>query len=260
MKHLTARFSRSLGRLLNQTFLKLLMSSTIFVALTGCGGLGSLLSNDRVSDADNDQVVTIGDSIFALSGELQDFLESYAGETFRRYTISGAELEGGLIATSIVDQYAIAKMDNGNIETLVMDGGGNDILIPAIAFDPYDCKTDWYQFGRLSTTCKNYINDIYVDAVDFLNDVHADGVDNVIYLGYYYTKNGLFLLDSMEQAVDYGDTKLAQACSYSAANCTFVDPRRSINDSDIIIDGIHPNTGGSQKLANLVWPKLQPLL
>ena len=56
-----------------------------------------------------------------------------------------------------------------------MDGGGNDILIPAIAFDPYDCKTDWYQFGRLSSTCKNFINDIYIDAVDFLNDVHADG-------------------------------------------------------------------------------------
>lgn len=234
---------------------------TISLSLTACGGVGGLLSNDRVSDADNDQVITVGDSIFALSGELQDFLESYAGETFRRYTLSGAELKGGVIATDVYAQYDIAKNDNPNIDTVVMDGGGNDILIPAIAlFDPYNCKTQWYQFGRLSSRCKNYIDDIYVDAVNLLNTMHSDGVDNVIYLGYYYTKNGLFLLDSMEEAVDYGDMRLSQACNYSAANCQFIDPRSTIRDSNIIIDGIHPNTEGSRKLANLVWPALQPLL
>ncbi|SFM36860.1 SGNH/GDSL hydrolase family protein [Marinobacter zhejiangensis] len=239
---------------------KLLFALVLAAGLTGCGGAGGLLSNPRVSDADNDQVVTIGDSIFALSGELQDFLEQDAGQTFRRYTLSGAELAGGAVATSIVDQYQIARSDNPAIDTIVMDGGGNDILIPAIMFDPYDCKTQWYEFGQLSSSCKNLINDIYVDGVNLLNDMHADGVDNVIYLGYYYTKNGLFLLDSMEEAVDYGDYRLAQACRYSAVNCQFVDPRSAINDSDIIADGIHPTTTGSRKLASLIWPKLQPLL
>ncbi|MFE8072549.1 SGNH/GDSL hydrolase family protein [Marinobacteraceae bacterium S3BR75-40.1] len=240
--------------------LKFLVLLLLALAMTGCGGPGSLLSNARVSDADNDQVVTIGDSIFALSGELQDFLEGRAGETFRRYTLSGAELEGGAIATSIMDQYDIAKRDNPNIDTVLMDGGGNDILIPAILLDPYNCKTQWYQFGHLSSSCKNFINDIYVHAVNFLNRMDADGVDNVVYLGYYYTKNGLFLLDSMEEAVDYGDMRLSQACAFSTANCRFVDPRSSINDGDIIFDGIHPDTGGSRKLADLVWPVLQPLL
>ena len=257
---ITTLLSKSIGlqKLLpGKLFATLLLSAS----MTGCGGVGGLLSNDRVSDADNDQVVTIGDSIFALSGELQDFLEDYAGETFRRYTISGAELKGGIIATDIYGQYNIAKNDNANIDTIVMDGGGNDILIPAIAlFDPYNCKTQWYQFGRLSSSCKNFIDDIYVDAVNLLNRMDADGVDNVIYLGYYYTKNGLFLLDSMEEAVDYGDMRLSQACRYSTANCKFIDPRSSIKDSNIIFDGIHPNAEGSRKLANLIWPALQPLL
>lgn len=243
------------NRSLNLVFLLLLA-----LAVTGCGGPGSLASNPRVSDADNDQVITIGDSIFALSGKLQDFLEERAGETFRQYTLSGAELEGGIIATSIVDQYAVARRDNPNIDTVLMDGGGNDILIPAIVLDPYNCKTQWYQFGHLSSKCRNFIDDIYVDAVNFLNRMDADGVDNVVYLGYYYTKNGLFLLDSMEEAVDYGDRRLAQACAWSTANCSFVDPRSTINDGDIIFDGIHPDTGGSRKLADLVWPVLQPLL
>jgi len=243
------------------TFFKLLVFVSVSASMTGCGGVGGLFSNARVSDADNDQVVTIGDSIFALSGELQDFLEDYAGESFRRYTISGAELKGGVIATDIVTQYEIARQDNPNIKTLLMDGGGNDILIPAITlFDPYDCKTQWYEWGRLSRSCKNFIDDIYVDAVNFLNKVDNDGVENVIYLGYYYTKDALLLLDSMEEAVDYGDMRLDQACRYTTANCTFVDPRHAIKDSDIIIDGIHPSTSGSRKLANLVWPVLQPLL
>ena len=240
---------------------KLIAVLLVSVSLTGCGGVGGLVSNARVSNADNNQVVTIGDSIFALSGKLQDYLEGYAGQTFRRYTLSGAELKGGILATDIVTQYAIAKSDNSNIDTIVMDGGGNDILIPAITlFDPYDCKTQWYEWGRLSNSCKNFIDDIYVDAVNLLNNIDADGVNNVVFLGYYYTKNALLWLDSMEEAVDYGDMRLAQACANSTANCTFVDPRSTINDSNIIIDGIHPTNTGSLKLANLVWPVLQPLL
>ena len=178
-------------------FYKIITSLLLATMLTACGGVGSLASNARVSDADNDQVITIGDSIFALSGKLQDFLEDYAGETFRRYTLSGAELKGGIIATDVVTQYEIAKNDNPNIETVLMDGGGNDILIPAITlFDPYDCKTQWYEWGRLSRSCRRFIDDIYVDAVNFLNKMDREGVDNVVYLGYYYTKNACLLYTS----------------------------------------------------------------
>lgn len=230
-------------------------------SLTACDGIGSLASNPRVTDADNDQVVVVGDSIFALSGELQDFLEGYAGQTFRRYTVSGAEIKGGIYATDIATQFENAKRDNPNIDTVLMDGAGNDILIPIITmFDWYNCKTEWYQWWGLSSSCKNLIDNLYVDVVNVLNNMHASGVDDVIYLGYYYTKNALLLLDDVEEAVDYGNMRLSQACANSAANCQFVDPRSTIRDSDIILDGIHPATSGSYKLANLVWPKLQPLL
>jgi hypothetical protein len=240
---------------------KIVALMLISIGLTGCGGVGSLVSNERVSNADNDQVVTIGDSIFALSGKLQDILEGYAGETFRQYTISGAEVTGGIYATDIATQFEIAKNDNPNIETIVMDAAGNDILIPIITmFDWYNCKTEWYQWWGLSSSCKNLIDDLYVDTVNLLNNIDASGVDNVIFLGYYYPKNALLWLDDVEEAVDYGDMRLAQACANSTANCTFIDPRSAINDSDIIIDGIHPATSGSQKLADLIWPALQPLL
>ena len=88
----------------------------------------------------------------------------------------------------------------------------------------------------------------------------AADVRNGILTGYYYTKNGLFRLDDMKEAVDYGNATLARACENSVLDCTFVDPRWVINDRDIIFDGIHPADSGSKKIADLIWPKLQPLL
>lgn len=238
-----------------QTLHKILLTSLLSSLLCACGG------GSTVADADNDQVITIGDSIFDLSNEIQQNLESFAGQIFRKYTKSGAELSGGSVAQSIVDQYAEAKTDNSAITTVVMDGGGNDILIPVISLaDPYGCKTNIFR-SDISSNCKALIDDIYVEAVNLLNRMDQDGVNDVIYLGYYRTKNALYNnLGALAKAVDYGDLRLAQACNNAAVNCTFLDPRNLIVNSDIKSDGIHPTSSGSLKLANLIWPTLQPLL
>lgn len=241
-------------------FLRLLATVGMAVAMTGCGKLGYLLSNDRVVTADNNNVVFVGDSIFALSGKIQDNLEAKAGQTFRRYTISGAQLVGGFIAPSVPEQFAMAKKDNPNITTMVGDAGGNDILIPAIALDPHNCRTQWYQFGKLSNKCKAFIDDLYVAGVDFLNEVKKQGVKNGVLLGYYYVKNGLIPVENLKEAVDYGNTILSRACANSTLDCAFVDPRPVIKNSDIIFDGIHPADSGSAKIAELMWPKFKRLL
>jgi len=247
--------------LLKSKWMKAFVPAVLILTMIGCGFVASV---PWIRNADNNQVVNIGDSIFALSGEIQEFLHSYAGETFRRYAVSGAELTGGALAPSVASQYDTAKADNPNIDVIFMDAGGNDILLPAIAFDPYDCRTQWYEWGRLSDSCKSFIDDIYVDAVNLLNEMYADGVDHVIYQGYYYTKDTWVMqLDNLEEAVDYGDMRLAQACqnsAYAPGDCTFIDPRWAINDSDIKSDAIHPKTSGSEKLADLMWPVLEPLL
>jgi hypothetical protein len=229
-------------------------------SMVGCG-LGTLLSAPWIVDADNDDVVFIGDSIFALSGEIQANLHARHGGTFRNYTTSGAELIGGLIQPSIEQQFELAITDSSASHIVVMDGGGNDILIPAISlFDPYDCKTQWYEFGRLSRSCKDFIDDIYVDGVDLLDEMSSAGIDDVIFLGYYYPKFGLLGADDLDEAVDYGDLRLGQACQNSITPCTFVDPRSTIRNSDITADGVHPNTSGSDKLAALIWPILSSKL
>src|SRR5690606_6752447 len=172
--------------------LRFLATIGLAAAMTGCGKLGYLLSNDRVANADNNDVLFIGDSIFALSGKIQDNLEAKAGQTFRRYTISGAQLVGGFVAPSVPQQLAMAKADNPQIKTMVGVAGGNDILIPAIALDPHNCRTQWYQFGRLSNKCKACIDDLYVAGVDFLNDIGDQGVETGVLVGYNNVKTGWF--------------------------------------------------------------------
>jgi lysophospholipase L1-like esterase len=236
------------------------VAGTLLLAVASGCGLGTLLSKPWIRNASNNKVVFFGDSIFALSGEIQARLHSLNGGTFRNYTTSGAELTGGLIQPSVSGQIDIANTDNPNSTVVVMNGGGNDILIPAIAFDPHDCMTQWWEFGRLSSSCKSFIDDIYVDGVDLLNGLAADGITHVVYLGYYYTKNGLILADDLEEAIVYGDGKLSLACVNSVVDCTFIDPRSTIRDSDITGDGVHPNATGSRKLADLIWPVLRTKL
>jgi lysophospholipase L1-like esterase len=143
-----------------------------------------------------------------------------------------------------------------------MDGGGNDILIPAtMYFDPYNCKKDWWE-SSLSSKCKNYINDIYVEAVTMMNQMGRDGVKNIIYLGYYKIKFGVIGTTALNDAVAYGDDKLKLAVQNATAvnnYRVFLDPRSKITNSDIIIDGVHPTTSGSKKLADLIWAKLKNL-
>ncbi|MFY0641189.1 MAG: SGNH/GDSL hydrolase family protein [Bermanella sp.] len=229
---------------------KALVGSLLMLSLIACG------SGSYVENADRNEIITLGDSIFDLSGDIQRILEDRAGQTFRDYTLSGAELSGGIVANSVERQYSDAKSTDANIETIVMDGGGNDILIPAIILDPYGCRTHWWRWS-ISRSCKNLINDQYVNLVNLMNKMDNDGVSNVLYLGYYELPRGNANLTS---ALNYGDDKLSQACSNTTANCTFLDPRGMVPAQDVLSDNIHPTASGSLTLADLIWPKLQPLL
>ncbi|HPS93646.1 MAG TPA: hypothetical protein PK600_04195, partial [Deltaproteobacteria bacterium] len=58
----------------------------LFLVVTGC----SLISVDRIRNATRNDVVNLGDSVYALSGKIQNNLHSWAGQTFRRYALSGS--------------------------------------------------------------------------------------------------------------------------------------------------------------------------
>src|SRR5690606_5422666 len=92
---------------------RLIIVAALLVA-TGC----SLLSVPIITNASRNDVVNLGDSIFALSGKIQDYLHSWSGQTFRRYALSGS------MVSHVSDQYDDARADNPNINTIFMDAGG----------------------------------------------------------------------------------------------------------------------------------------
>jgi hypothetical protein len=233
------------SRMLTQIIVALFLATTLSACIVS--------SVDQIRNAVTNNVVNVGDSVFALSGEISDFLHSWADQTFRRYSQSGHMI------ADVADQYTLAKSDDPNIDIIFMNGGANDILIPASMLDPYNCKVDWWE-SSLSSSCKSLIDDIYVDAVNLLNEMDQDGVDKVIYSGYYDLKFGLVGTTDLNDAVDYGQVKLSLACSNSTVDCTFVDPQPIMTNDDLISDGVHPTTSGSEKIASLIWAELEPLL
>ena len=234
-----------------KTMIKIFGSLLFTVNLLGCSGTA------YVENADRMDVITLGDSIFDLNGQIQANLELMAGETFRDYTQSGAELSGGVLASAVDSQYASAKATDSNIETIVMNGGGNDLLIPAVLFDPYGCRTQWYRW-KISQACINLINDQRVILTNLLNEMDADGVRNIVYLGYYELPRSNA---NLTQTLEYGNDSLGYACARGTiANCTFVDPRGTIPASSVESDNIHPTPNGSLILANQIWPVLETIL
>lgn len=229
---------------------KALVGSFCMLSLIACGG------GNYVENADRNEIITLGDSIFDLSGDIQRILEDRAGQTFRDYTLSGAELSGGIVANSVERQYRDAKSTDSNIDTIVMNGGGNDILIPAIILDPYGCRTHWWRWS-ISRSCRNLINDQYINLVNLMNKMDNEGVQNIIYLGYYELPRSNANLTG---ALNYGDDKLSLACRNTTGNCQFLDPRGMVPASDVLSDNIHPTSAASLTLADLIWPKLQTLL
>jgi len=230
---------------------KLAATAVVAMSVVGCTG------NAYVETADRNDVITVGDSIFDLNGVIQATLEANAGETFRNYTQSGAEISGGALAPSVESQYATANATNGAIDTVVMDGGGNDILIPATLFDPYGCRTRWYRWNP-SQSCVNLLGDIYVSGVNLLNQMDADGVQDVVWLGYYELPGSNANLTKILQL---GDAYLDHACNTATtANCHYVSTLGTVPASQVEGDNIHPTPAGSVNLAGQIWPVLQPLL
>ena len=234
----------------SRQLLKMAALAVVLTSLVACGG------SPYVDNADRNEIITIGDSIFDLSGDVQMFLEQDAGQTFRNYTQSGAKLDSGLLATNVTQQFLDAQAADSNIATVVMNGGGNDLLIPAMLGDPYGCRTHWWR-RNLSRSCKNLADNVYVKAVSLLNQIDAAGVQDIIYMGYYEVPRSN---ENLGKAVILGVEKMTSACANTVANCTYVNVLGMVPPEHVLADDIHPTIEGSRTLATQVWPHLQPLL
>lgn len=184
----------------------------------------------------------IGDSIFALSGDIHSYLEDDLNETIDTYARSGCQVNGTSLLCSrrytIPNQYENAS--KRGIDTVIMNGGGNDFLLG----DGADCTTQ--------ACIEEVLAGIEQTLAGMYNDMQNDGISEIIYLGYYNVE------DPQNAAIN--NLSMAyKAANYPQMGVDFVDTRPAFagNESSYILsDGIHPTAAGSRVLADLILQEL----
>ncbi|MET0594660.1 MAG: SGNH/GDSL hydrolase family protein [Polyangiaceae bacterium] len=198
------------------------------------------------------QVVWIGDSYpDAGNGGIQRYTEQSAqaagvlaaGATYRRYYAGGTQMANG----QIPGQYTTAKNADPNITTVIMTGGGNDILIGN--------ATCLLSPPPANQSCVDTVNKAVAATEALLTQMQTDGVKNVIY--YFYPRTTLAMSGAN---VDYAFPIVKAGCDKFTAplKCTFIDTRPAFAGQMFIgPDGIHPNDGGQKAIGGLVWETMQ---
>jgi hypothetical protein len=209
-----------------------------------------------------------------------------AATNYREYYLAAAAMNNGAGQLNIPYQYdTMAKGDVAvanpkDIKVVVMDGGGNDVLI-----DQQSCLTDKTQAIQMAdTACMNAVTNTVARTKMLWQEMATDGVKQIVYYfyphldpaggGYLTTPApGVNLIDDYSAPLyqqiccgsSFTPTTQAPSCTGTApgTQCTFVDTRPSFNGHSgaagepgpdyILSDHVHPNAMGSVVIADLTW-------
>ena len=186
---------------------------------------------------DGRDVILIGDSwmSFALGIGIGNSLLDAAGQPYRTYGIAGSELLNGQIAA----QYALAKVEDADIKTVVMSAGGDDVF-------RLDRRQDCIDGG---TSCAQTLMDIGGDLSELWQTMATDGVRDVVYVLFNADAGG-----GIADFADYADS-LAQACAAAPLRCHFV----TIDDlvmGELRLDGVHPSDAAFNRIGAAVFTSM----
>lgn len=195
------------------------------------------------------QVLVIGDSFFAASHQITAYLEDRArgagaigaGERYR----DNSRLTGNALALNgngIADQYTSAHDDDADVQVVIMNGGGADVLLGSCDVPDADCP-------------------LLVDAADaaseLLSRMADDGVSQVVY-AFYPTPQR----DDVRERVDALRPLIQDVCATSPVPCRFLDLRPVFEgnyEEFIQADGLNPTAEGSEATAAAIWAAMQEL-
>jgi len=152
--------------------LKLLSSALILVIATSCRVATSAARPEDLGKGNGSDVVAIGDSWMSYDAGtgIQDSLKKVSGQLYRVYGVGGTQLLNG----QIPNQYAQARRDNGNIKTVIMTGGGNDLLRS-------NARVDLATAGPLT---RMRIDEIADRLASLWAEMGKDGVQDIVYIFY----------------------------------------------------------------------------
>ncbi len=260
------------------------LSCLIFLGafLNGCQGQGSLCDEVR-SLPENRSYSFLGDSLMTiyeedlLGNDRCEDVPSRLGLLLRERIPSlaapGAQVCGGEIET-ISEQYVMAKEyaaeDGETLDTVILDGGGNDFLhrggdsypcTELVQGDP-SCETllqECEAGEELTPKCKccQFLDCAGSEMMSMLDEmINVDEVGKVIYVG-HYRGQGLYA-DFQEASTRLMD-RMRQGCEVYE-NATYLDLHDSFEGhyaEYMAWDQLHPNPDGVRVVAQELYGLLQ---
>lgn len=200
----------------------------------------------------------IGDSYMNwVSHTFPQDLDAAAGVTFRpTYSIGAYAMGSGGIGL-IPTQFDTALSQDKDIIAVVMDGGGNDVLVPAPGRP--DCKN--MANAGMVAGCQQIVTDAMAAAETLMNKMVAAGVRDVIYFFYPHVPAPTLIGGNYPNVMlDYALPKVKAFCDGVTAktqgkgNCWFVDtvPLFEGHPEYFAETDIHENSAGSKVIAKAV--------
>lgn len=197
------------------------------------------------------QVVLIGDSYINYIQNLAPRLQSLAvedgalmrGQMYRDRAVAGSSLAtGGL--SKIPPQLDSALRENPDMKFVIMDGGGNDVLLGNTL-----CLAEG---AEMLSSCTQVAETAIATAKTMLEKMRTAGVAEVVYFFYPHVPYG------GADLLDWSIPRYQEACksvSTDKFHCHFVDTRATFAGKPQFIasDDIHPSSSGADALAAQIW-------
>lgn len=221
------------------------------------------------------QVLIIGDSFINwISHKFPEQIKTVTMQDWRMLAVGGTAMGSGGIGR-IPDQFDQAIKADPDAHTVVMDGGGNDILVPDAFLDAFGtCR----ETGSSKLENCQKIVKTALDAADALmSRAVTAGIRDVVYFFYpYIPENRLIGGPHPNEILDYALPMVRDFCNgvesktKGKTRCHFLDMIPVFkghrpgfdgvtagSEADWFNEDIHPNAKGSQGMVDAVWKLMQ---
>jgi lysophospholipase L1-like esterase len=213
------------------------------------------------------QVLLIGDSyINWFSHSFPADLARISGQNWRLEAIGGTSMATGgigLIGLGFIpDQLDRAMAVDPDAHTIVMDGGGNDILIRDAAYAPNSCTTAG---SSRDPGCQRVVSLAVEAAKNLMLEAASRGIRDIVYFFYPHVPAFTFLTqDEPNEILDYALPQAKALCEDAeeatggSLRCRFVDMVPVFEGHpEYINEDIHPNALGGRVMAEKIWEVME---
>lgn len=195
---------------------------------------------EDLGEGDGSDVVTLGDSwmsnTLGTGDAIEGALRRLTMQDYRNYGVQGVMLlSTSLYGPAIPTQYENAKARDPEIKTVIMTGGGNDIIQNPTVQASCDVGGE---------ECKQLMREISAALDTLWTEMADDGVQDVIYIRYAASAG------STDDSVR-GMSDPIPICLTGKIRCHSVNTDEAVGDD--LQDTVHPTRAANDRIAQVVY-------